>query len=694
MVDRIGQQLGNYRITRLLGQGGFANVYLGEHVFLKTPVAIKVLQARLTYEEDLNGFLKEAQTVARLIHPNIVRVTDFGIADETPFLVMDYAAGGTLRQRHSRGSQLPLTTIVPYVVQLADALQYAHNEKLVHRDIKPENMLIGSRGDILLSDFGIALVSQSSRYQGTQQDITGTVAYMAPEQLQGRAVRASDQYSLGIAIYEWICGERPFQGSFIELYAQHMTAPPPSLRALVPSLSPDVEQVVMTALAKDTKQRFGNISAFANALAQAAGQPALVKSRPIFLSPAADANPSAPLPPSAPVISPSAPQPIMQTPPRAPTHPPVAPTQAGDLFGDAFREPNTGDSSVQTPASIPQGPDLSAELIEAIHSQLDAREKEKGSSPQPVPETQNMPSTQDDILADIDAHLSAQERERKAQDAKPAAAAQPTPQKPDEKADILADIHAQLSAQREARQTPPPPSNQQTPVAQPAPQVQAMRPPTPPAPVKPSAPLVPPAPVKPSVPQVQAVRPSAPPTPVKPPAPLVPPRPFRAWHFGWTQTISTIIGVVFYVLLARVNFTTFLLPIIIPLLFGNLFGPWSGMLTLLLGIIALRTVNSYTYTIAWQFYVGDALIGLVAGLVYTWTRGRYLTYGRALLAAFIGIIGIALGFSFNLFTTTTPSIATQILNRILLPDVLYCMIVLPFLLLIYSKIVASFTKAS
>src|SRR5262245_5373471 len=113
MTDRIGQQLGNYRLTRLLGQGGFADVYLGEHVYLKTQATVKVLPTRLTAENDLESFRKEAWTIARLSHPNIVRVLDFGMDGETPFLVLDYAPNGTLRQRHPTGTPLPITTIVP-----------------------------------------------------------------------------------------------------------------------------------------------------------------------------------------------------------------------------------------------------------------------------------------------------------------------------------------------------------------------------------------------------------------------------------------------------------------------------------------------------------------------------------------------------------------------------------------------------
>jgi serine/threonine protein kinase len=268
MVDRVGQQLGSYRLSRLLGKGGFAEVYLGEHVYLKTLAALKLLQIKVGNEQDLQDFLKEAQTIAQLVHPHIVRVLDFGVDGETPFLVMDYATGGTLRQRHPRGTQLPLNTIIPYIKQVAEALSYAHEEKFIHRDVKPENMLLGRREEVLLSDFGIALIAQSSRYQSTQE-VIGTVAYMAPEQIQGKPRPASDQYSLGIVIYEWLCGNRPFHGSFTELCTQHMFAPPPPLRDRVPTLAPAVEEVVLTALAKDPHQRFASIRAFANALEQA-----------------------------------------------------------------------------------------------------------------------------------------------------------------------------------------------------------------------------------------------------------------------------------------------------------------------------------------------------------------------------------------------------------------------------------------
>jgi len=268
--SRIGEQLGHYQLVRLLGTGGFAEVYLGEHVHLHTQVAVKLLHTQIA-DHDRENFKHEAQTIARLLHPHIVRVLDFGVEGNTPYLVIDYAPNGTLRHHHPRGTPLPLTTIVSYTKQVAEALQYAHDQRLIHRDVKPENMLLGRNQEVLLSDFGIALASQSSQYQSTQS-IAGTIAYMAPEQIQAHPRPASDQYSLGIIVYEWLCGQRPFQGSYTEIAVKHSVAPPPPLRHLLPTLPSAVEQVVMIALNKDPHQRFVNVRAFAQALEQASQQ--------------------------------------------------------------------------------------------------------------------------------------------------------------------------------------------------------------------------------------------------------------------------------------------------------------------------------------------------------------------------------------------------------------------------------------
>lgn len=320
MTDRAGQQLGNYRLVHLLGRGGFADVYLGEHVRLHTQAAIKVLHAQLA-EQDVDSFLTEAQTIAHLVHPHIVRVFDFDLEGDVPFLVVDYAPNGSLRQRCPRGVPLRLPTIISYVKQVADALQYAHDAKLIHRDVKPENMLLGRRKEILLSDFGTATIAQSSRYQSAQ-DIAGTMAYMAPEQIQAHPRPASDQYALGVVVYEWLSGNRPFYGTFNELATKHISTPAPSLREQLPTLSPDVEEVVLTALAKDPHQRFKSIGAFATALEQASqsGQFSLVRSHFLFV-------PTLPLPPKPPLnatplldqASPPAQPPTIA--PRTPTQP-------------------------------------------------------------------------------------------------------------------------------------------------------------------------------------------------------------------------------------------------------------------------------------------------------------------------------------------------------------------------------------
>jgi serine/threonine protein kinase len=279
MESLVGKQLGKYRLIRLLGEGGFAQVYLGEHTYLGTQAALKVLYTRLGQEE-IEHFKEEARTIAHLRHPHIVRVLEFDIEDAMPFLVMDYAPGGTLRQLHPRGTRLPLPTVVSYVNQVAQALQYAHDQKLIHRDIKPENMLLDERGQVLLSDFGIAVIAQST-YSQHPQETAGTVTYMAPEQINMRPRPASDQYALAVVVYEWLCGECPFTGSFTEVAAKHLLVPPAPLQEKIPKLSPVVSQVVMTALAKEPKERFASIRAFATALEQS-NQPVRFSAPPAY----------------------------------------------------------------------------------------------------------------------------------------------------------------------------------------------------------------------------------------------------------------------------------------------------------------------------------------------------------------------------------------------------------------------------
>ena len=272
MTDRLGHQFGNYRLVALLGQGGYAEVYLGQHVRFKQQAAIKIVHAHLSGQE-VELFQQEAETIATLAHPSIVRMFDFDVQEGLPFLVMDYAPNGSSRQRYPKGKLVPLPQIVSLVKQVAAALQYAHEKKFIHRDVKPENMLIGQHQEVLLSDFGIATIAHSTSSLSTSAEGTsGTLAYMAPEQIEGHPRPASDQYALGVVVYEWLCGERPFEGSVSELIAQQLSMPPLSLHERIPEIPLEIEQVVLRALAKDPKARFPSVAAFSAALEQASQQ--------------------------------------------------------------------------------------------------------------------------------------------------------------------------------------------------------------------------------------------------------------------------------------------------------------------------------------------------------------------------------------------------------------------------------------
>jgi eukaryotic-like serine/threonine-protein kinase len=268
MLNSLERQIGNYLLTRLLGRGGFADVYYGEHIYLKTFAAIKVLAMQLNKEKH-EKFLVEAQIAARLDHPHILSVLEFGRENDHPYLVMDYAPHGTLRQRYPKGTRLHLNQVAYYVQQIANALQYIHDQQLIYCDMKPENMLLGSNDAILLSDFGIARAMQDTQQSGNGQHIVGTITYMAPEQLHNQACPASDQYALGVVLYEWLCGEPPFRGSYAEIAVQHALVSPVPLCERASHIPKAVEEVVMIALAKEPAARFKTIRAFANAFAQA-----------------------------------------------------------------------------------------------------------------------------------------------------------------------------------------------------------------------------------------------------------------------------------------------------------------------------------------------------------------------------------------------------------------------------------------
>ncbi len=264
------KRIGNYQIYKTLGRGGFAEVYLGKHIYLERLAAIKVLHVgtELT-STDVERFTAEARTIAKLEHPNIVRVLDFSLTetDNQPYLAMEYAPNGSLHTHHARGKALEPETIIGYVKQIAAALQFAHDNGIVHCDVKPENMLLDHTHRVLLTDFGIAVVLQNSFKTGS---IFGSLHYMAPEQFIGRPSPVSDQYSLGVVVYRWLCGHLPFEGKMpFELQHLHQYVPPPPLKTFVPHIPHNVEQVVMKALAKDEQRRFKNVKDFALALEEA-----------------------------------------------------------------------------------------------------------------------------------------------------------------------------------------------------------------------------------------------------------------------------------------------------------------------------------------------------------------------------------------------------------------------------------------
>jgi serine/threonine protein kinase len=280
MSDWIGRTLSKVEIRARLGAGGMAEVYLGHHITLDHPVAVKILHGRLTEDEAFfNRFRAEAQAVAALRHPNIVQVLDFDVTDGCPYIVMELIEGPPLdeyqRALHDAGYTLPPETTVRLIVSLASALDYAHERGIVHRDIKPANVLLRRAwaagpweygcGDLtptlpldvepVLGDFGVARLPAAA-VQTLSGTISGTLAYISPEQARGETVDArSDIYSLGVVLYEMLAGHLPFVVSGETPYAllvKHITEAPPPL----PHASPAVQAVLDRALAKDREQRY------------------------------------------------------------------------------------------------------------------------------------------------------------------------------------------------------------------------------------------------------------------------------------------------------------------------------------------------------------------------------------------------------------------------------------------------------
>ncbi len=298
--DFIDGQVGEYRLQYLLGQGDTTEVYVAEHVQQQTQVAIKLIYGEWEEQGEKAGrFLNQNSMLMNLRHPHIVSISDFGIEQNVAYLVMEYMPYGNLHQRYPRGTRLQLELVLQYVHQVASALTYIHEHGLVHRDVKPHNMLLDSGGEIKLSDFGIAITSHSiSPMRGSSRSFEGTAPYAAPEQLQGQSRRSSDQYALAITIYEWLCGDWPFSGTFYEITHQHLFVPPASLQGRGVDCPPNVEQVIMRALEKEPEKRFPSIKYFADELEWAykvAQAKELLISRP-EQTPQAQPGPSLPTP--------------------------------------------------------------------------------------------------------------------------------------------------------------------------------------------------------------------------------------------------------------------------------------------------------------------------------------------------------------------------------------------------------------
>jgi serine/threonine protein kinase len=266
----VGQKLGQYEIREAIGHGGMALVYKGYQESLNRYVAIKVLDpVRAAQKGFLTRFTREAQAVAGLDHPHILPIYDFGRDRGYTFIVMKFVSTGTLRDR-LRGEPLQPEDTVATVSQVASALDYAHQRGVIHRDIKPSNILLDERGDVLLSDFGLAKILESTTRLTASGASLGTPAYISPEQAMGGEVDIrTDVYSLGVVLYEMLTGRTPFLGDSLAVALKHVRESPPPPRLINPALPKPVEQVILMALAKNPDERFATAGALARALKQA-----------------------------------------------------------------------------------------------------------------------------------------------------------------------------------------------------------------------------------------------------------------------------------------------------------------------------------------------------------------------------------------------------------------------------------------
>ncbi len=283
---------GKYIVTRRLGRGGMAEVFLALHPDLERQVAIKVIYPHFAADEGFGQrFRREARLVASLRHPHIVQLFDYDLADGQPYMVMEFLPSGTLKERlaehRARGEPLPPGEVARLLRPLADALGYAHRKGVIHRDLKPTNILFTERDEPVLVDFGIAKILEDTFQYSVTGGILGTPAYMSPEQAAGKAVGVpSDLYSLGVVLYQMLTGQVPFSGdSATAVMMKHLQEPPPPARSFNPNLPASVDALLMQMLAKEPAARPASAEALALAF-----DAALRGVSPAPTPPAADAD--------------------------------------------------------------------------------------------------------------------------------------------------------------------------------------------------------------------------------------------------------------------------------------------------------------------------------------------------------------------------------------------------------------------